>query len=70
MAEPRQVFRIGCDVGGTFTDFVLLDETTGEVFSEKCLTTPVDPSVAMLEGLRTPARGMCHRRGGLRMPRP
>ncbi len=53
MAEPRRVFRIGCDVGGTFTDFVLLDETTGEVFSEKCLTTPVDPSVAMLDGLRT-----------------
>ena len=33
-------FRLGCDIGGTFTDFVLLDEATGELQVEKCLTTP------------------------------
>lgn len=53
MAEPRRVFRVGCDIGGTFTDFVLLDEGAGQVFIEKRLTTPGDPSVGVLDGLRT-----------------
>jgi N-methylhydantoinase A len=43
--------RVGCDIGGTFTDFVVLDETTGEIFVEKGLTTPADPSVGLLDGL-------------------
>jgi N-methylhydantoinase A len=46
-----QGFRVGCDIGGTFTDFVLLDETTGAIHIGKRLTTPDDPSVAMLAGL-------------------
>lgn len=45
-------YRIGCDIGGTFTDFVLVNERTGEVFLEKCLTTPHDPVEGVLEGLR------------------
>ncbi len=49
MTDPR--FRLGFDIGGTFTDFVLLDRTTGETFLNKCLTTPDDPSRAVLEGL-------------------
>jgi N-methylhydantoinase A len=44
--------RIGIDVGGTFTDFVLLDDATGEVNTYKCLTTPRDPSDAIEQGLR------------------
>src|SRR4051794_14984107 len=44
-------FRVGCDIGGTFTDFVLLDETTGAIHIGKRLTTPEDPSIAMLAGL-------------------
>lgn len=44
--------RIGIDVGGTFTDFVLLDDATGQTRTYKCLTTPRDPSDAMEEGLR------------------
>ena len=44
--------RIGIDVGGTFTDFVLLDDATGETRAYKCLTTPRDPSDAMEEGIR------------------
>ena len=44
-------FRLGCDVGGTFTDFVLYDEASGEFHVEKHLTTPADPSIAILEGL-------------------
>lgn len=43
--------RVGIDVGGTFTDFVLLNESTGETHSHKCLTTPADPAEAILEGL-------------------
>jgi N-methylhydantoinase A len=45
------MIRVGCDIGGTFTDFVALDETTGEIFAEKALTTPADPSIGLLEGL-------------------
>lgn len=43
--------RIGIDVGGTFTDFVLLDDATGRTRSHKCLTTPRDPAQAIVEGL-------------------
>ena len=44
--------RIGIDVGGTFTDFVLLDDATGRTHTYKCLTTPRDPSDAIEQGLR------------------
>ncbi len=43
--------RVGCDIGGTFTDFVVLDEASGEIFAEKALTTPADPSIGLLDGL-------------------
>ncbi|MBI5584371.1 MAG: hydantoinase/oxoprolinase family protein [Deltaproteobacteria bacterium] len=45
-------YRLGCDIGGTFTDFVLLDDRTGEIRTGKCLTTPGDPSDAVEEGIR------------------
>lgn len=44
-------FRLGFDIGGTFTDFVMIDVTTGEVHLNKQLTTPDDPSRAVIEGL-------------------
>ena len=44
--------RIGVDIGGTFTDLVLLDANTGRLANEKVLTTPEDPSAGVLEGLR------------------
>src|SRR3972149_6703169 len=43
--------RLGIDIGGTFTDFVLLDDATGQVNTYKCLTTPRDPSDAIEEGI-------------------
>jgi len=49
-AERR--YRLGCDIGGTFTDFVLLDDETGQVRIHKCLTTPKDPSDAVEQGIR------------------
>ncbi len=45
-------YRLGCDIGGTFTDFVLLNDETGEIQTGKCLTTPQDPSDAVEEGIR------------------
>lgn len=45
-------YRLGCDIGGTFTDFVLLNDTTGEIKTSKCLTTPRDPSDAVEQGIR------------------
>jgi len=44
--------RLGCDIGGTFTDFVLVDTRTGAFFTNKCLTTPDDPSDAVEKGIR------------------
>jgi N-methylhydantoinase A/oxoprolinase/acetone carboxylase beta subunit len=42
--------RIGIDTGGTFTDFVIV--AGGRVFTKKLPSTPADPSLAILEGLR------------------
>ncbi|MBW1666487.1 MAG: hydantoinase/oxoprolinase family protein [Deltaproteobacteria bacterium] len=50
MAE--KFYRLGCDIGGTFTDFVLLNDRTGEIKINKCLTTPRDPSDAVEQGIR------------------
>jgi len=44
-------YRIGVDVGGTFTDFVLIDIGSGELAREKCLTTPDDPVVGIMHGI-------------------
>src|SRR5205085_4612522 len=44
-------YRIGLDIGGTFTDFVLYDGEQRRISLHKCLTTPHDPSLAALEGL-------------------
>jgi N-methylhydantoinase A len=48
----EQMYRLGCDIGGTFTDFVLLNDSTGEIKINKCLTTPVDPSDAVEQGIK------------------
>ncbi len=45
-------YRLGCDIGGTFTDFVLVNDDTGEFQINKCLTTPGDPSDAVEQGIR------------------
>jgi N-methylhydantoinase A len=45
-------YRLGCDIGGTFTDFVLVNDRAGDFFVYKCLTTPQDPSEAVEQGIR------------------
>ena len=42
-------YRVGIDIGGTFTDFALLKD--GEVVVEKTLSTPGDRSHAVMTGL-------------------
>ena len=49
--EARR-FRLGFDIGGTFTDFVLIDSTSGAMRTYKTLTTPDEPARAVMEGWR------------------
>lgn len=42
-------YRLGVDIGGTFTDATLVDETTGEVQIAKVSSTPHDPSIGFME---------------------
>src|SRR5438552_1197052 len=46
-------YRVTVDTGGTFSDFVYLDESTGEVTISKVSSTPDDPSRAILAGVDT-----------------
>jgi len=48
----KGTYRLGCDIGGTFTDFVLVNDETGEFQINKCLTTPADPSDAVEQGIQ------------------
>ena len=45
-------YRIGVDIGGTFTDATLVNEASGEVRIGKVLTTPHDPSDGFLSLVR------------------
>lgn len=51
MGAARRTARIGVDVGGTFTDLVLHDAATDLTRSGKLLTTPDDPSRAIVDGI-------------------
>ncbi|MBI3978960.1 MAG: hypothetical protein HY331_12310, partial [Chloroflexi bacterium] len=43
--------RVGVDIGGTFTDLLLVDDRTGDSWVAKTLTTPDDPSIGVRTGL-------------------
>ena len=45
-------FELGFDIGGTFTDFALLDSAKGELKVFKALTTPEHPEVGALAGIQ------------------
>ena len=51
-------YRLGVDVGGTFTDLLLINEQTGETFTAKVPSTPEDSSIgysmASLESVMNP----------------
>ena len=44
-------YRLGVDVGGTFTDLLLIDEQSGATFTAKVPSTPEDSSVGVLNGI-------------------
>jgi N-methylhydantoinase A len=44
-------YRLGVDVGGTFTDFLLINEKDGSTFTAKVPSTPEDSSIGVLNGV-------------------
>ena len=44
-------YRVGVDVGGTFTDFCAFDERTNELHTLKVLSTPDEPGAEVMEGI-------------------
>ena len=52
-------YRLGVDVGGTFTDCLLIDEARGSAVTAKVPSTPADPSVGVLNGIAL----VCERAG-------
>ncbi len=59
MTSAAETFRVGIDVGGTFTDLFEFSDTRGAA-THKVLSTPQDPALGVLDGLRTmaEARGL------------
>jgi N-methylhydantoinase A len=49
---PGRRLRVGIDIGGTFTDVLLSDDEVGRQWFGKTLTTPADPAVGVVTGLR------------------
>ncbi|MBC8453400.1 MAG: hydantoinase/oxoprolinase family protein, partial [Chloroflexi bacterium] len=45
-------YRIGVDIGGTFTDGTLVDSVTGQVTTSKVLSTPSDPASAFISAVQ------------------
>jgi N-methylhydantoinase A len=44
-------YRLGVDVGGTFTDLLLVNETSGQTWKAKVSSTPKDQAIGVLQGL-------------------
>ena len=44
-------YRVGVDVGGTFTDFCAFDESANELHTLKVLSTPDKPGAEVMEGI-------------------
>jgi N-methylhydantoinase A len=51
MPNRNRRYRLGVDVGGTFTDLLLIDQETGRTFSAKVPSTPEDSSIGVLNGI-------------------
>jgi N-methylhydantoinase A len=51
------MYRIGIDVGGTFTDLVAVDPS-GRAILAKVASTPRDPSIGVLAGLASLAENL------------
>jgi N-methylhydantoinase A len=53
MNASTKPVRIGVDIGGTFTDLQIFDARNGRIVAHKLPTTPEDPSIALVEGIKT-----------------
>jgi N-methylhydantoinase A len=51
MSRLNGSYRLGIDVGGTFTDLILYDQNTGEVYVHKVPSTPETPSQSVVNGV-------------------
>ena len=49
---PQGKYFLGIDIGGTFTDLVLAEETSHQLHNAKTLTTPDDPVAGVMSGVR------------------
>jgi N-methylhydantoinase A len=49
-------YNLGVDVGGTFTDVIVFDETTHDLTIDKVLSTPANPSEGVLRGIEEATR--------------
>lgn len=58
-ADDQMNLVVGVDIGGTFTDLVVVDEGSGRIYIGKELTTSDDPGRAVLEGVNS----LCQRHG-------
>ncbi|MGH7124665.1 MAG: hydantoinase/oxoprolinase N-terminal domain-containing protein, partial [Stellaceae bacterium] len=54
--KQKRSVRVAVDIGGTFTDLEILDERSGALHSLKVPTTPADPSIGLIEGVKIAAR--------------
>ncbi len=52
MTGPAGAIRVGVDIGGTFTDLQIYDGRVGRTVSHKTPTTPDDPSIGLVQGLK------------------
>ena len=50
--ERRVTYRIGVDIGGSFTDFAVFDESSGSLKSLKVFSRPDQPGAEVIEGMR------------------
>ncbi len=56
--NEEKIYRLGVDVGGTFTDLLLIDDRSGRSYSAKVPSTPGDSSVGVLNGIRKICEGV------------
>ena len=68
MTGSRARFRVGVDIGGTFTDAVLLSESGGATRIAKVPSTPSDPSQGFLVAVERILSGRRRRTGGRLVP--
>ena len=58
------MIKVATDAGGTFTDLVAFEESSGKIYLGKVLTTPKDPSQGVIEFDRPKSRNRaCNGRG-------